>query len=221
LDLLAEVRRQVADPAQLDERCGQEAAQADVDDETALDDLDDLTGDDAVVFLDLLHVAPRALVLRTLLRQDEPALLVLLLENESFDLITDDDDLVRVDIVLDGQFSGGDDAFGLEADVEQHLIAVDLDDRALDDVTVVERLDSQFDRGQEVFSRSDVVDGDLLGCRGGRCGSHVVGCPWNWGVGHGRAAASRAKWIVVEKSRSHGKNATRVTLHDIRTAPTL
>jgi hypothetical protein len=41
LDLLAEVRREVADAAQLDERRGQEAAQADVDDETTLDDLDD------------------------------------------------------------------------------------------------------------------------------------------------------------------------------------
>src|SRR5205085_12428919 len=68
LDLLAEVRREVADAAQLDERGRQEAAEADVDDEAALDDLDDRTGHDAVVLLDLLHVAPRALVLRTLLR---------------------------------------------------------------------------------------------------------------------------------------------------------
>ncbi len=85
LDLLAEVRREVADAAQLDERRRQEAAEADVDDQAALDDLDDRTGHDAVGILDLLDIAPRALVLRTLLGQDEAALLVLLLENERLD----------------------------------------------------------------------------------------------------------------------------------------
>ena len=85
LDLLAEVRREVADAAQLDERGRQEAAEADVDDEAALDDLDDRTGDDAVGLLDLLDVAPRALVLGALLGQDQAAFLVLLLENEGLD----------------------------------------------------------------------------------------------------------------------------------------
>ena len=85
LDLLAEVRREVADAAQLDERGGEEAAEADVDDEAALDDLDDRTGDDAVGVLDLLDVAPRALVLCALLGQDQTAFLVLLLENEGLD----------------------------------------------------------------------------------------------------------------------------------------
>ena len=49
LELLADVGLEVADPAQLDERGGQEAAQADVDDEAALDDLDDRALDDALV----------------------------------------------------------------------------------------------------------------------------------------------------------------------------
>src|SRR5690606_11514840 len=91
LELLAQVRREVADAAQLDERCREEAAQADVDDEAALDDLDHLTGDHAVLFLDLLDVAPGALVLCTLLGQDEAAFLVLLLEDEGFDLVADVD----------------------------------------------------------------------------------------------------------------------------------
>src|SRR5690606_32212905 len=67
LELLTQVWGEVADATQLDERGGQEAAQADVDDETALDDLDDGAGDDAVVLLDLLDISPGALVLRTLL----------------------------------------------------------------------------------------------------------------------------------------------------------
>ena len=48
LEGAADVGLQVADPAQLDQRGGQEAAQADVEDEAALDDLDDRAGHDAV-----------------------------------------------------------------------------------------------------------------------------------------------------------------------------
>src|SRR5690606_4927650 len=54
LDLLADVRREVADTAHLHQRGGEEAAQADVEDEATLDDLDDGAGDDAVLLLDLL-----------------------------------------------------------------------------------------------------------------------------------------------------------------------
>src|SRR5690606_24984997 len=43
LDLLPEVRGQVANAAQLDERRGEEPAKADVNDESTLDDLDDGT----------------------------------------------------------------------------------------------------------------------------------------------------------------------------------
>ena len=38
------------------------------------------------------------------------------------------DDLVGVDVVLDGELARGDDTLGLVADVEQDLVAVDLDD---------------------------------------------------------------------------------------------
>ena len=109
--------------------------------------------DDAVLFLDLLDRAPGALVLRALLGQDQPALLVLLLEDQGLDLVADLDDLVGVDVVLDRELAGGDDALGLVADVEQDLVAVDLDDGALDDVAVVEVLDRLVDGGEEVLRR--------------------------------------------------------------------
>src|SRR5690606_8556055 len=79
LDLLPEVRGQVANAAQLDERRGEEPAKADVNDESTLDDLDDGTGDHAVVGLDLLDVSPGALVLGALLGEDEATLFVFLL----------------------------------------------------------------------------------------------------------------------------------------------
>ncbi len=108
LDLLADVRLEVADATHLDEGGRQEAAQADVEDEAALDDLDDGAGDDAVLLLDLLDRAPpRPLVLRALLGQDQPTLLVLLLEDQGLDLVADLDDLTGVHVVLDGQLAGG------------------------------------------------------------------------------------------------------------------
>ena len=180
LDLAADVGLQVADPAHLDQRRGQEATQADVEDQAALDDLDDGALDGLVGLLEGLDRAPGALVLRALLGQDQPALLVLLLEDQGLDVLTDRHDLCGVDIVLDGEFAGGDDPLRLVADVEQDLVAVDLDDRALDDVAIVEVLDRLVDGGEEVLLRPDVVDRDLGRGRGGGgeggVGGHVVGC---------------------------------------------
>ena len=170
---MPDVRLQVADPAHLDQRGGQEAAQADVDDQAALDDLDHLTGDDAVLFLDLLDRAPGALVLSPLLGQDQATLLVLFLLDEGLDLVADADHIEGVDVVLDGEFFGGDDPFGLVTDVEEDLVPVDLDDGAGDDVTVVEVLDGCVDGREKGFGRTEVVDRDLGWCLEG--GRHVVG----------------------------------------------
>ncbi len=78
LDLLADVRLEVADATHLDERSGKEATQADVEDEATLDDLDDGALDGLVLLLELLDGAPGTLVLSALLRQDQTAFLVLL-----------------------------------------------------------------------------------------------------------------------------------------------
>ena len=57
---------------------------------------------------------------------------------------------------------GGDHALGLEADVEQHLVAIDLDDIALDEVTVVELDDGAGHRILE-GGAVHVVFGDRAG----------------------------------------------------------
>ena len=173
LDLLADVRLQIADPPHLDQRRGQEATQADVEDQAALDDLDDGALDGLVLLLELLDGAPGPLVLRPLLRQDQPAFLVLLGENKSLDLVAHGNDLRGVDVVFDGELAGRDDAFGLVADVEQDLVTVDLDDGPFDDVAVVEVLDRLVDCGEEVLGGADVVDGYL---RRGDGGGHMLGC---------------------------------------------
>ena len=152
---------QIAHAAQVDERRGQEAAQADVDDETALDDLDDRTGDDLFVLLLLLDRAPRTFVLRALLRKDQATVLVLLLEDEGFDLLAERHDLVRVDVVADRELLARDDALGLVADVEQHLVGVDLDDLPVHEIAVVERDDRRVDGVGERHA-AEVVDDDVL-----------------------------------------------------------
>ena len=144
---------QVADAAQVDERRGQEAAQADVEDQAALDDLDDGTGDRLAGAHDLLDPAPGALVLRALLGQDQAAFLVLLLQDERLDLVADLHDLVRVDVVADRELLARDHALRLVADVQQDLVAIDLDDRALDDVSVVEVTERLLHGDDELFRR--------------------------------------------------------------------
>ncbi len=153
---------EVAHTAQVDERRGQEAAQADVEDQATLDHLDDRALDDPVLLLDLLDRAPGSLVLRALLGQDEATVLVLLLEDEGFEFIVERHDLVRVDVVADGELARGDDALGLEADVEQHFVAVDLHDPAGDDVAVVELDDGGVDRVGERLSAEVVEDDELV-----------------------------------------------------------
>ena len=132
------IGREVLDPAKVHEGRRQEAAQADVDDQAALDDLDDLALDDLAGLELLLDLGPGALVLGALLGEDEATVLVLLLENKSLDAVADGNDLGRIDILADRELTGGDDAFGLVADIEKDLIAFHADDGATHKVTVVE-----------------------------------------------------------------------------------
>ncbi len=175
LELLAHVGLEVADATHLDERRREEATEADVEDEPTLDDLDDGTGDDAVFFLDLLDGAPGTLVLSALLREDQAAFLVLLLENQGLDLVADLDDLVRVDVVLDRELAARDDTFGLVTDVEEDLVAVNLDDDSVNDVAVVEVLDRLVDRREERVRVADVVDRNLRSGGGGLGAARHVG----------------------------------------------
>ena len=163
--LLADVRLQVTDATHLNEGCRQEATQADIQDEAALDNLDNGTGNRLFLGLQLLDGAPCALVLRALLGQDQATFLVLLGENKCVNLIADLNNLVRVDVVLDGQLAGRDNTFGLVSDVQQYLVVVNLDDGTLDNVTIVEVLDGGVYSCEEVLCGSDIVNRNLRGVR--------------------------------------------------------
>ena len=98
-----------------------------------------------------LDAAPGLLEAGSLLGEDQPALVVLLLENERVDLLADLDLVRRVDGPADRKLMGRDDAFGLVADVEQHLVSVDLDDLAIDDVAVVEVFEGRLEGFDQLF----------------------------------------------------------------------
>ena len=162
LELPADVRLQVADPAQLDQGRRQEPTQPDVQDQAALDHLDGRAPHGAVALLHGLDRPPGPLVLGPLLGQHEPAFLVLFLQDQGLDLVAHLDHVVGVDVVADGQLPGRDHALGLEADVEQDLVLVDLDDRAGHDVAVVE-LDDRPGNGVFEGRTAEVVGNDLAG----------------------------------------------------------
>ena len=183
---LADVRGEVTHTAEFDERCRQEATQADVDDETTLDDLDDRAGHDLVGFLLGFDVAPGTLVLRPLLRQQQSAFLVLLGENESLDALAEGHDLGRVDVVADAQLAAEDDAFGLVADVEEYFVLVDLDHDAEDELTVFDGDHGAVDRVSE--RHAEIVRHDLAGGVDALFveGSHLVGGRLGGGCGVGQ-----------------------------------
>ena len=95
LDLLAQELVEVLDAADVDQRGGQEAAHAEVDDQAALDDLDDGALDRLAGLGGGLDAAPCLLEAGALLRQDQPAVLVLLGEDERVDLLAELDLVVR------------------------------------------------------------------------------------------------------------------------------
>ena len=85
------------DAADVDQRGGQEAAHAEVDDQAALDDLDDGALDRLAGLGGRLDPAPGLLEAGALLGQDQAAVLVLLGEDERVDLLAELDLVVRVD----------------------------------------------------------------------------------------------------------------------------
>jgi hypothetical protein len=78
-------------------------------------------------------------------------------------VIAQRDDLLGVDIVADRQLTGRDDTLGLEADVEQHLVTIDLYDRPLDHVAILELDDGVAHRLFEIGIAQVVVDDDAGG----------------------------------------------------------
>ena len=101
LDLLAEVLVEVLHAADVDQRRGQEAAHAEVDDQAALDDLDHVALDRLAGVGGGLDPAPGALEAGALLGEDQAAVLVLLGQDERVDLLAELDLVGGIDRAAD------------------------------------------------------------------------------------------------------------------------
>ena len=139
--LLAAELLEILDPADIDQRGGQEAADAEIDDQAALDDLNDRAVDGLAGLGGGLNALPRLLKAGALLRQDQAAILVFLLHDQGVDLFAHLDLVTGVDGTADAQLGDGNDTLALVADVDQDLVLVDAHDLAGHNVALGELRD--------------------------------------------------------------------------------
>ena len=102
LQPLAEEGVEVPHAPDIHEARRQEAAQADVQDQASLDDLDDGTLDGALLVVGLLDAVPGPLEGGPLGREDETPVGVLLLHDQRFEVLAELDHVVRVGALADG-----------------------------------------------------------------------------------------------------------------------
>ncbi len=137
-DRLAHVLIEVRHAPDVHQRGGEETPDAQVNDQTALDDFDHGTFDGLARFSGGFDPPPGFLEAGTLLGQDQPSVLILLGQDECVDLLAELDLIAGVHRLADRELAGGDDPLGLVADVDEHLVVIDADDIAGDDVPLLE-----------------------------------------------------------------------------------
>ena len=93
---------------------------------------------------------PGELEARALLREEQAPLRVLLRHHERVDLVAHRDLVGRVHVPADRELGDRDDALGLVADVDQHLVLVDTHDRAVDDLPLVDRREGALVVGDQL-----------------------------------------------------------------------
>jgi hypothetical protein len=174
---------QVVNSPDVHEGRRQEATDAEVQDETTLDHLDHGSLDRLARLGGRLDLAPSLLKPRSLLRQKQAPLLVLLGEDEGVDLLAERDFVRGVDGAADRKLVRRDDALGLVADVDQDLVLVDADDLAAHDIALLEGLDRGVVIGDELAVD---LDHEVVGARRRRLwGAVCGGLGRRIGRGHG------------------------------------
>ena len=169
-------RVKVADRAQIDLRTGQERARAqDVDGQAALDAVDDASFHRRLVVEDLLDLVPGLQALRLLVREVDVALFGVAGLAHDGDLVAALHGDVAF-VVLELRHRN--DAFGLVADVDDHVLRCDFQHGAADDLIFVQ---SGFGLG-------------LLLLEGFQSGGEVFHAGLFFGASRGAAWTRRAGW---------------------------
>src|SRR6266545_2203698 len=141
-ELLAHELIEVLYATDVDERRREESAHAQVEDQPALHNLDHTAVHRLTGFGGAFDRLPGELEASTLLREDQPAFGVLLRHHERVDLVSDGHLVGRVHGPPDRELGDRDHAFRLVADVHEHLVLVDPDDLAVDDLALVDGRES-------------------------------------------------------------------------------
>ncbi len=150
LEHLAHELVQILDPTDIDQRCGEEAPDSEVEDEASLDHLDHLAFYDLARIGSFLDLAPCLLEPCALLGEDQASLLILLGQDESINLLAELDLFAGIHRLADREFARRYDALRLVADVYEYLVLVDPDHLAMNHVALLEGLDRGVVVGYEL-----------------------------------------------------------------------
>lgn len=133
--------------AKVNQGRGQKAAKANVEDKTALDDLDNLAFHHVAVVEEIFNALPSVLVLGALFAQHEATILVLFLKHEALNRLAYRDDLFRTHVFSNREFFQRNNAFRLEPDIHEHLVVLNLNDGTGNQVTIVKCGNRRVDEG--------------------------------------------------------------------------
>src|SRR4029079_4427013 len=162
---------EILNPPDVHQGRRQEAAHTEVEDEAALDDLDDRSLDGVAALGRLLDALPRHLEAGALLGEDQPAVGVLLRHYERVDLVAELNLVGRVHRPADRELGDRDDPLGLVTDVDQDLVLVDANDFPAYDLALVDDGEGRVVVWDQLAVRTlcpDVVFRLLLVCFGKR-----------------------------------------------------
>ena len=128
LNLLADVWREITNATHLNQGSWEEATKTDVNNQATLNSLNNGTFNNTVSILNLLDIAPSTLILCTLLGENKTSFLVFLSDNKGFDGVANFDNVIWINVFLDGKFTGRNYTFSLVADVQQYFVVINLYD---------------------------------------------------------------------------------------------
>ena len=139
--MLADELVEIADRLAADLRGRNEAAHAEIDEHAALDDLRDGRFDHFVAFVRFDDFLPRLERAGAALGEKERSVQLVDAMDHHFERVAD---VQQFRIDCERELAERKDAFGLAADVDEHFVLIFLDDRAGEDLALVENLERFF-----------------------------------------------------------------------------
>ena len=110
-----------------------------------------------------LNSSPCALILGTLLGEDQTTFFILFGEDERLDALSHFDQFAWINIVANRKLTRWDDTFCFVSDIDENFVAIYLNDCSFDEISVIEILDCSFDGGEEISRAPYVINCDTQG----------------------------------------------------------